>query len=144
LKKKILIAAVLLAIVVGVRSFGTAYHNRVPHIVDKESFTGQTTAIASTTLFSPASDDSLDYRVSIYDAMNTQANTKNNTVVISWFDEFNNSQTISATANVGNGSSPTFQQASFVVHLYAGTSLTMYTYANGTPTYDVFVTVEEL
>src|SRR5215471_9326988 len=113
-------------------------------VVKKFSATGQNSGGSLTTLYTPSSDESLDYRVSAYISGPQQAAAGTASVTIYWTDENGAGNFSCSTGSLGiTSSSYNAVQSSgaCVIHLGSGQSITYQLQATGTPNFDVFLTV---
>ena len=141
MRKSTLFVLALLLMAVCLPTFGTNPHNQVPILVAQQSFTGQTAAISTITLFSPSATDSKEYRVSAY--MNAASGATGNAKLnITYTDDYALQIQSVVVGSIGGA----MNQQTFVLHVAPSTSITMDVSipGGGSVTYDVHVSLEEL
>lgn len=135
-----------LAVLVGVLQPHTK--NYATSVVLKKSFLAQTSGTSLTTLYTPGTDESSDYRVSTYVTNPSQSGTSVSVgVYIYWTDEngAGNFSCPQIATLMTSASNATDGSATCVLHLGSGHSITyQLTVSGGAPSYDAFITVEEL
>jgi hypothetical protein len=115
---------------------------QVPKIESSSSFTGQTSALATTTIFTPAADGL--YRVNIYMSVTAGMSIPSVTAHLKWTDNGGAAQNNNQIQAAGVSPCSAATQ-SLPIFAKSGTNITIETSGlSGSPTYDLLVSVESL